>query len=405
MSELQGGRAFVALVGSGLLVQALSLASGPLVARMLGPVGRGEMALVIVVAVLFSVLGSGGLPAAISHVVAAAHAPARDVVRGLLRIWLSAMLVPSVLAGIFAFVVNPGADDRLLLGATGFAVCYGLTTNLLLGAMLQGEGDVRLMNRHRLVGMASYVGVVAVLFVVAPVGHTWVVLAIYAMSQVVGIALCWTMLRRPARDPALRADHGEVLSFARRAYVSGLRPLDSFGIDQILVGLVLGHAALGFYTVALSMTGVSVIIMLGVATALLPRMVALPDDRAIAVARRWIAASAGVTVILIVGLQLVLEPALRILFGEEFLPALPVARVLAVAWGALALRRVLASVVIAQDRPGAASMAELAAVLVLVPGLLAGMHWWGLEGAGVALLAAGVTVVVGLASLARWRPA
>src|SRR5688572_25030799 len=82
-----GARAIFSIALAGVGVQVLTFLSGPLVARMLGPDGRGLMVMVVVAASLFSALGVGGLPAAASHAVGAAGGASRDVLRGLLPIW------------------------------------------------------------------------------------------------------------------------------------------------------------------------------------------------------------------------------------------------------------------------------------------------------------------------------
>src|SRR3954463_4009844 len=65
--------------GATALGQALNIVSGPLVARMLQPRGRGEYATASSAVLLIGILAAGGLPVAVVRAVSSSGAPARDV--------------------------------------------------------------------------------------------------------------------------------------------------------------------------------------------------------------------------------------------------------------------------------------------------------------------------------------
>lgn len=398
-----GLRAFLSIAAAGFGVQLLTVASGPLVARMIGPDGRGEMVMVMLVAMLGALFGVGGLIPAISHAIGASGAPARDVVRGHLGVWVVASLATATVAAGLVAVLVRDAPHQWLLTLEGFAVSFCLSVQFLLGAMLQGEGNVRRINLQRLVGMASYVIVVAALFILSPTDEATLILLVYILSLLGGFVVCWLMLRPPTGDESVRADRREIHAFARRGFISGLNALDSWGLDQLLVGLVLGSSALGLYAVAASATSFPSIVLAGVASILLPRMAALPPAGASQVMRRWIMAAIALDLAMVAGMQVVIGPALRIFFGDDFVPATEVARILIVAWALLALRRVLVAAAQAQGRVAAASFAEAGSTAVLVASALLGMHLWGLEGAGIALLVSGVVACGWVGSTLSWN--
>ena len=121
------------------------------------------------------------------------------------------------------------------------------------------------------------------------------------------------------------------------------------------------------------------------------------------VMRRWLAAALVLDILMIGGLQLIIGPALRIFFGDDFVPATDVARILIVAWGLLAMRRVLVAAAQAQGRAAASSFAEAGSTIVLVATAFLGMHLWGIEGAGIALTIAAAIACVWVASTLSWR--
>lgn len=398
-----GIRTFLSIAVTGFGVQLLTVVSGPLVARMLGPDGRGQMVLVTVVSMLCCLAAVGGLPSAIAHTVAVSGHAARDVVGAMLRIWLVAMLAPAAVAGGIMAIVLRDSPRQFELAAVTFGISYSLAVQFILGAMLQGEGNVRLVNLQRLIGMASYVFVVAALFILDPTDQSVVLLLIYLASLFGGFVVAWSMLRRPVGDPAMRASRRDVHTFARRGFVSGLNALDALGIDQLLVGVVLGQVALGLYAVAVSVTSVPTIVLGGVATILLPRMAALRGEDALVLMRKWILAAIVLVLLLVAGIEIVVGPALRIFFGEDFVPAIGVARILGLAWAFLALRRVLTAAAQAQGRVSGASVAELGSTVVMVIGVVIGMHFWDLKGVGFGMLAASVLCCGWLAAILTWR--
>src|SRR3954453_19047186 len=78
---------FGRIVGVGILFQALTVVSGPLVARMLGPHGRGALTMVMVIATLFGQLAVSSLSRGVAHSVAQAHGPAREVLGANIQLW------------------------------------------------------------------------------------------------------------------------------------------------------------------------------------------------------------------------------------------------------------------------------------------------------------------------------
>jgi len=194
-----------------------------------------------------------------------------------------------------------------------------------------------------------------------------------------------------------------VHTFARRGWTSGLKPLDSLGLDQLIVGFVLGQTALGLYAVAVSVTSVPIVALAGIALALLPRLAAAPPSVAVPMMRRWVLASAGIAFSLVLAIEVVLDPAIRIFFGREYVPAIAPGRLLAIAWGFLALRRVLTAAVQAQGRVTAASVAEGASTVVMVVASVVAMELYGLDGVAWTMVAVAGGCCVWLALLLRWR--
>ena len=402
-----GFKALLSIAATGLGVQLLTVVSGPIVARMLGPEGRGQLALITTVALIVCAVAVGSLAQAISHAVASVGGAARDTAAHLVPRWALFLVLPAVVtAGVAAVLVRKD-DDRVLLAIAAALVCYLLATGRLSAAMLLGEGNLPRVNIQRTVGMASYVVIIVICWQVTDRAPLWIVLMAYAASLLLGTVLCWVWLKPPTGDRTVQVSGSDVSSFTRRGFFSGLGAMDAFGFDQLLVGLILGQSALGLYAVGASLTSVTVIVLTGVASILLPRLAALSavsDAAAVRSLRLWTLGSVALIIPMVLVVQVLLEPALRIFFGHEFVPALGVSRILCVSWAILAVRRVLTAAAQAQGRVGTTSIIEVTSTLVLVAGVVVGMHLDGLTGAGWGVLAAAVFSCAWIASVVRWVP-
>lgn len=393
-----------AILVVGFLTQALTVFSGPLVARMLGPGGRGDLVMVTVISIMAAHLASTSLTNAVASVVARRQGGARDVLGPLLYRWAAASCIPALVAAAAVVVLIGDAPHLPLLAIETFLVTlFGCWLNLLR-AMLQGEHAVRSVNSSRIAFSSVYVAAVVGLFVVDRVGSAAYVVPCQLLAQVVALVISARSLQ-PA-DPAHPDDHSgaarEVYQFARQAYVSSLGTTDLLGLDHVLVGLLLGNAELGLYAVAVSATTLPGIVVTGLSSTLLPRMSARTPEDAAAVMRRWFSAGAAISLAIVIGIELIIAPALRIFFGDPFVPATTPARLLVIASALSGMRFLIAAAAQAQGNARRASLVDLLSGGVLIVALTVGARTIGLEGAALGVVVAQVVNCGCLLLLISW---
>lgn len=399
----RGGLAFLLVAGTGVITQGITAISGPLVARLLGPDGRGEMVLITVVALMASQLAVGGLPVAIAHTVGSSRRTARDAVGARVPRWMLHSLVPAAIAAIVvAVLLRSSPSGWAACAGVGFVLTLALIWQLMLAGMVQGEGSVRWLNAYRLAGLGMYALGVTVLFLAVTSSRPLVLLGLYATCICLGMIVGFLALQ-PARRDGPPADESQLRTFARSSYLSGVGLLDGLGLDLLLVGAVLGKAELGLYSVALSATNLPGVVLTGVSQALLPRLAAAPPERSGALLRRWVLASVAVNVLLILALQAVLSPIIRFAFGDEFVPMITCARILIVAWALLGLRRVLTAVIQAQGRAGYASAVEISCLAGLLAGVVVLGSAHGIDGVAISAALAAAASCTALTVRIDWR--
>lgn len=370
------------LAGSTYGTLLLGFVTGPLLARALGPTGRGEVAGVLVYASLTTTLLAFGTSTAVLHAARKSPEAEGEILGAVVRysLWL---LPVSVAAGVVVSqFVLVGFDSTarvwcfVFVSATPVGV-LGLT----LISLLLPRGALSLVALLR----TTPTVLVAVVVVILAVTGDLTVASYLVMTFVVSIlsvALAFAVVRvRPRRSDRLRP----LLSFGSRAWIGSLANTANVGLDQALIGPFLGAEDLGHYAIATTLS----LLPLGLATAIGYQIwgdLNVGTDEQISLERvgvhtRLAMASAiwaalGIAVLAPVGVPWLYGDA----FGASILPLLlmlPGTIAYSGAW-------VLEAALVMAGRPGVNSRAELTALLFTGICLAALLPVIGIAGAAVA---------------------
>lgn len=392
----------VVVVANGIGNQALTLISGPLVARLLGPSGRGEIVTVLAVSLVTSQFVLASLTGSISRAVAASHAPARDAVGPFLGRWMRWVALASVASGAGTAIMLRHSPSVLPLALLAVVLTFvgGLTG--LLRAMVYGEHGTRRAVAADLIFAAGYVLVVVILFVALRHASGAVVLMGYFFAQLIGLTAMYRALLPATGAVGVLASRQEIARFARASYFSGLGALDRLGFDSILIGQMLGAAALGLYSVASSIGTLPAAIVGTLATPLLPKMVAATPRVGAALMRRWMLVVMVVFVFMVPVMWVLTGPVVRIFFGTDFEGAILAARLLLLANAAFGLRLLLGAAALAQDRERSASLIAVLATPAMLISLAIGAKADGLAGAALGMVIVSFATCGALACVVSW---
>jgi O-antigen/teichoic acid export membrane protein len=384
----------------------LGLVASVVVARTLGPSGRGEYAVAVAVSAIAVQVSNLGLHTSSSW--AAAQRPdlvgkllANGVVASLTigAIAIAAMsiaviLVPSLLP------VPPGLF-ALVLVSIPVGLLYLVLVNLMLGIQ-----RVRLYNGLELANRTLSVLVTAVM---AAVG---ILTSFAAYAAVVGSAVAaalagMVLVRR--RYGGARPDKDLFVGLAGyglRSYLASMFTLLLLRVDLVLVQYLLGSTQAGLYSIAVGLAEIVYLAPVVISTLLFPRLTAQRDD-----AVRWHEARRALVVVGAVAAVLALTAGVLgnsivfVLYGPEFAESVPALYWLLPGIVFLSAHTVLMHYFYAVGTPTVAVAAPLAGWVlnlflnvVLIPQV-------GIVGASLASsLAYGVVLVISLTWFARSRP-
>lgn len=397
------GRRALALIGRGrtggavagslaaaLHSQAALVVTGVLSARALGPEYRGYLALVVFLPAVLAQVAPLGLPQAVTYFTARNDRATYGIVRTVFPVAVVqvgvASLVHLALLPLFFHDAPRAVWSAALLGLlatpASSAQNYGL-------AVLQGQRRFVAFNSLRVVPVSVYALGVLSLFLLGAATLQAVALA-WVAAQVAAVSLTWYVASRGIErgrypHPAVR----EMTRFGLGGFLGSTSPVETFRLDQALIGLFLTPAALGLYVVGLSFTNLPRFVSQSIGMVAYPRIAAEADPFE---ARRALWRFTWLTVGACAAVAGVLWPAAGFLvpffFGQEFSGSVTLTRLLLVGSLFWATRRVLSDGTRGLHQPRLGSIAEVISWVVLAPALVTLMPAWGVEGVAVALVIA-----------------
>jgi O-antigen/teichoic acid export membrane protein/O-antigen ligase len=368
--------------------QALLVMSGVLVARGLGPEDRGYLALLVVISGICVLVGSAGLPTAVTYFIARNPPGARAIARSLTVPFAGQTVATSVaqLVVMYAFIhdepqrVKAAALLSLFLVPGILAHSYGL-------AILQGQERFRPFNVLRILPTGVYAFAVLAIFFLG-LANLDILMATWSFSLFFGgvLALGVALWGLPGETYARAPEPRQLFKFGLKSLVGSTSPLEALRLDQALVGLLLTPVTLGLYVVAQAFTNLPRVVALSVGMVAYPHVASQPD-RASARRSLWryFALGAAISAVVIGMLEIGSGPLVRIFFGEQFTGATSIARVLLLATLFMCARRVLTDSVNGLGRPGLGTLAEIVSWMLLVPTIGVLLPLYGAVGVALAL--------------------
>jgi O-antigen/teichoic acid export membrane protein len=368
-----------------------------LLARVLGPAGRGSVAFITVTALVTARIAKLGLGQATSVLAAQRPSARATLLSNLLAFSLvTALLVGAAVVGVLYLLgAEPAGTTR-----SQFAILFAgiVAASLVDDNFLIGCGRLREAAAISAGGGWLYAG--ALLAVLATTELTvdsaivaWVCahLAWAAVLAVVGIRA--SGLSRPGGRLL-----AESLRFGARAWPGSVSLFLNARVDQILVGVIASDVALGLYAVAVNGAEILLFLPTAIATALLPAAArereAAGADRSL----RTFRCAAILALVSIVFAAAIGWLAIPAVFGAEFRAAVaPFMWLLPGALGYTALS-IFSNALLAARAPGLSSLGSAAALGVGVALDLALIPVFGASGAAaaasVAFIAGGTTVAL-----------
>lgn len=400
----------VRVVGLRLSSYAVGFVASIMIARALGPTGRGLYAYPVALLGLVVALAHLGLEFAQVHLAARG--------KDLRRMWADAtvfsMAVGAVcwaaVAGVIA--IDPRAAGGLPL--SWIAVPLGLVPFLLMSLywanLLQLDGRLVVATWASWIGVALQMAATGVLFFTHELTPFRVLLLQWLTN-----GSAWLLLLAACRRAGLvtlRVDPALIrksIAFGVKAYVAQIFFYLVLRADQVLVAHYAGFRQLGLYALATTVAELLWLLTFPLAGALLPHMVRARagDDRRLSFSTARI--SLLILTIAAVGVWFLAPLAIPIVYGAGFAGAVAALRLLLPGVVALGAAIPLGSVLVKEGRMVITSVLGLGAFGLNIALNLALLPWIGIRGASISssvcylALALSYVVIARQRGVAGWR--
>lgn len=410
---------FLSFLGGQTARFLLSFPVGILIARLLGPAAKGEIALALLLPALLTLVATLGAGQAASYLVGSRRYPVDRTIGTLAGIWLltSTILLPSVAAssalGWLSFLA-PGVDRGLLVLAS-------LLLPLLVGRQYLAYvvlGQQRFIEHnlvHVLAGSAQLIAVILLVWSLSFGKLGAVVSAILAEGMGM-LFLLWTLRASWDHRPRLdREISREALSYGLRGQIGNILQFFNYRLDIIILGHFRDLREVGLYALAVSIGEFLWYVPNAGAMVIFPKTAHSERD-ADRVTPLGFRITGAMTLLGALVLALVARPAITFIYGPLFRDSASPLLLLLPGIVCLGASKILSADLSGRDRPGLNSLGALLSLVVTVCLDLVLIPRYGMNGAALASsFAYGVTLVysawayrkvtcLGLGSLLRFGP-
>jgi stage V sporulation protein B len=316
--------------GVNIFLLPLGIATSVLIARSVGPTGKGTLDLIVATSALLSMVLGLSLPAGITYVVAQGKVAANVLASQLLFV----SIVQAFLALLVVAVLQSTRYSQAFLPNWGWWIIAGLAIyvwaemlNKFWGAILTGQQQIAIVNNSELVGrMAQFL----MLFILAgglylsekrlSVGLLFLVTLsasiLISLLLVTSLSFKFELSRNFS---GLKA----AIAFALPCYAANTAQFLNYRLDVFVVGFFAGTTSVGRYTLAVSLAQLLWLMSNSVASVLLPKIAATTDlGDSVRHTAQVTRLSFWATAICAVALALLATQAIPLLYGEAFRPSI-----------------------------------------------------------------------------------
>lgn len=319
---MSGAQLAKSTLASRITVQGLTLLFNVLTARLLGPSGKGILALGMLWALVLSSVATAGMEVGLTYFVSKTPASASQYFRIALKhaAWAGSAAGLTFLVAVKLWPALFRASDTARFLTAGMVPIQAAT--LLTIAICVGAGVLPVANRLLIITWTLNALAVGSLLVFR-MAEPELVLAVVVATALLQILLTGSVALRET-NPVSIVSLRPLLDYSRRAYLGTIAGLLHLSASGIILGMVAGAAAVGVFSVAYAVAAALFLVPVVIGTVLLPKVAGAGIADAQQATLASMRASLLITFVLGVGAAVSSLAAIPLVFGEQFRGAVPV---------------------------------------------------------------------------------
>jgi O-antigen/teichoic acid export membrane protein len=364
----------------------LGLAGAIIIARVLGPSGKGAYTLILLVPSLLATFGTLGIGVANLYFVGKKKYKLADITSNsvVLASGLGILFAATFLTYFYYFQPSflKGADPLCVLIAT-LVLPFSLLT-AYFSHILLGEQKINKYNLIHLVQISSFLlFLLFFLFIERSVLSTimaWVSATLVTTVTSVLLVHKLTSIGLSFHFPLFK----DSVKFGGQGYLGNVLSFLNYRVDMFMVNFFMGVTFVGYYSVAVVMAEALWYFPGAVGTMMLARTPRLNSEEANESTPRICRNTIFLTLLAAVLLFVFGKTIINLLFGASFLPALKPMWILLPGIVALSINKVLCTELIGRGKPLIGTIAAAVSLVINIPLNLLLIPMWGIAGAAFA---------------------
>ncbi len=370
-----------------ILVFLLAVPTSIIIARVLGPQGRGIYTLVILIPGLLYQLGNLGLGMANTYFIGRKRFNLTDITSTSLTFGLGVSVFLAILFLLaYEFFLHPFFKDvepsliYLVLLAMPFSIVPVYFRHILLAVFKIKEFNLLNILQPALM----LIGVVLLLLLLSKGVFSLVLLSIL-VSGIMFLASFFLVKKLTKIKFRLKTNIlKESLNYGIKVHLANMFSFLSYRLDMLLVGYFIGATQVGFYAIAVGIAEIVWFIPNAIQTILFPEVVSGEPSRSREITAKLCRHTLFFTFLACVGLVIIGKWAIEIVYGSAFFPSVMPLLILLPGVIALGLGKVMCAYLGGIGKPIFATYASLAALTVNIGLNLIFIPKWGIAGAALA---------------------
>jgi len=396
---------------SQILIFVSGLVASIILARTLGPTGKGIYALIILIPMVMLKLGSLGIEAANVYFTGSRKYGIEDIVSNsfLTSILLGLILIVLFFAvyhlNIFQKFLNSNQINPFYLWLVILTIPFSLLS-LFLNNIFLGKEEI--INYNKINILQSLLQLIAfIIFLLLLKQGIWGAVTSYILTTV-GITLFIIVLIKKIAQITLSYNLKllkDSIRYGLKCYFGNLAQFLNYRLDMFLVAAFLTPAAVGFYSIAVGIAEKLWMLPAAIAIVLFPRVSSLKEVEANSLTPKVARHTLFIIFIFSLILAILAHPLIKILFGSDFLPSVRPLLILLPGIVALGIWKVLTADLAGRGKPQFGTYASFISLVVNIPLNLLLIPKWGTSGAAfassVAYIIATIVVIIAFVNISK----
>jgi len=375
-----------------------------ILARTLGPSGKGIYTLIILIPTVMLKLGSLGIEVANVYFIGSKQYEPKEVVsNSLLSSILLGLLLILLFLGISRLNVFKNYLDSnqinifylwLVILTVPFSLLSGFLRNIFLG-----KEKIITFNKINIFQTIMRLVIIVIFLVILRQGVSGAINAYIITILSVFVFIIFLIKKiTEIKYSFNRKLFKDFIGYGVKAYFANLTQFLNYRLDMFLVAFFLTPAAVGYYSITVGIAEKLWMLPGAIATVLFPRISSLQDKDANNLTPRVARHTFFIIFIFSLMLVILIRPLIKILFGIAFLPSVKPLLILLPGIVALGGAKTLTADLAGRGKPQFAALASFVSLAVNIPLNLWLIPKWGIAGAAfassVAYIIATIVVVI-----------